>query len=424
MKAPLALLLLSVGAGCTLSAIDLAGKACDAEHVCPSPLRCEQNLCVRAPVDTACHRFDAEQTFTCPRRDLYVSPTGDNASDGLAPERAWASIEGPRLAPGDRVHLLPGRYPGPLLTGDRLTPGTVTCPIEIFGPDIRAGGALAELTQPIALESASIWLHDLKFSAENTRGVLSANFAGHIRFERLIMRNRYDPASSERDINAVDAPFLEVLSCDFDSEHSEVMNIGGADDALVRGNRFVGRPAAHLELGSRVRVLENVFTGAWGTPIQGRSDPSAIVERNIFHDIICPGGCTPHVVVMNAGVVRGNTFISIDGAIAADRGIFRDNIVSGLAGGSGLSAALAQGGYNLFANVAKPYASGEVDGTDRGGAIALDADFVPTETSPALDASDPSRPVPPGGGSRADIGALERGAIKLGDGRYCTDDGL
>lgn len=189
-------------------------------------------------------------------------------------------------------------------------------------------------------------------------------------------------------------------------------------------DRFVGRPAAHLELGSRVRVLENVFTGAWGTPIQGRSDPSAVVERNLFHDIICPGGCTPHVVVMNAGIVRGNTFVSIDGAIAADRGVFRDNIVSGLAGGSGLSAAGAEGGYNLFADVPKPYASGGVDGTDRGGPIALDADFVPTAASPALDASDPARPVPPGGGARADIGALERGATKLGDGRYCTDDGL
>lgn len=418
-------LLLLAGPGCGLSAIDLAGKACDEAHSCPAPLSCQRGVCAREPADTSCHRFDAENTFTCARRDLYVAPSGgDNASDGLAPERAWASIEGPRLKPGDRVHLLPGRYSGPLLTGDRLTPGTVTCPIEIFGPDIRGGGSLAELTQPIALESASIWLHDLKFVAQNTRGVLSANFAGHIRLERLIMRNSYDPASSERDINAVDAPFLEVLSSDFDSEHSEVMNISGADDALVRGNRFVGRPAAHLELGSRVRVLENVFTGAWGTPIQGRSDPSAVVERNLFHDIICPGGCTPHVVVMNAGIVRGNTFVSIDGAIAADRGVFRDNIVSGLAGGSGLSAAGAEGGYNLFADVPKPYASGGVDGTDRGGPIALDADFVPTAASPALDASDPARPVPPGGGARADIGALERGATKLGDGRYCTDDGL
>jgi hypothetical protein len=41
-----------------------------------------------------------------------------------------------------------------------------------------------------------------------------------------------------------------------------------------------------------------------------------------------------------------------------------------------------------------------------------------------VDASDPARAVPPGGGARADIGALERGATRLPDGRYCTDDGL
>ena len=163
---------------------------------------------------------------------------------------------------------------------------------------------LTTFGESFALSECTDWLHDLKFSAENTRGVLSANFAGHVRFERLIMRNRYDPASSERDINAVDAPFLEVLSCDFDSEHSEVMNIGGADDALVRGNRFVGRPAMIAGLlcihhhrsvwYGRRRILargsiEKMFICSWWvcapspwTPGPSRAAVSATGERAVI----------------------------------------------------------------------------------------------------------------------------------------------
>lgn len=39
-------------------------------------------------------------------RTYYVSPRGDDANDGTAPDRAWQSLSRlPNLQPGDRVRL-------------------------------------------------------------------------------------------------------------------------------------------------------------------------------------------------------------------------------------------------------------------------------------------------------------------------------
>ncbi|MFO0726076.1 MAG: right-handed parallel beta-helix repeat-containing protein [Myxococcota bacterium] len=423
MPRSLFVLALVIAQGCAVGAVDLVGKRCSNEHPCPAPLVCDSAsaVCVSMPsVDPSCHLFDDENPITCTRRELYVAPDGDDGRDGLSAAAAWASIDVGKLAPGDRVHLAAGTYGRPLFSAETSVDGTKTCPIEILGPDVRGSGPFAEITQPIVLGAAAYWFHDLRFALSGDKGAFAVNFVHNIRLERLVFRNHYTARSYARDVSAVGADNLAVLSSDFDSDDGQVMDLGGTDDVLIRGNRFAGRDAAQVELGARARVLENEFFGAWGTPITGRTEATGTVERNLFHDIVC-AHC---VIAQNMGLVRANTFVSADGAFAADNGVFRDNIVLGLAGGTKKSAAEAMGAYNLYSDVAAPYGSGAPDATDRMGAPGLGADFVPSASSPAVDQGDPARAVPPGGGMRADIGALERGATRLPDGRYCTADGL
>jgi nitrous oxidase accessory protein NosD len=77
--------------------------------------------------------------------DYRIDPAGDDARSGRTPESAWktpAPLANIRLAPGDRVLLSPGTYPGPLVlrgSGSELAP-VVVASIDPLNPAIIKGG--------------------------------------------------------------------------------------------------------------------------------------------------------------------------------------------------------------------------------------------------------------------------------------------
>jgi hypothetical protein len=434
-----AALLLVPLCGCTLLDLSFEGSACATDHPCPGALVCDlaAGRCVqgaggcgsamcgggqvcnpylaRCADDALCHAFDTEHVITCPRRDFYLSPSGNDGHDGLTPQTAWATVSAHMLSPGDRINVLAGEYTRSILTNPPQNDADVACPIELAGPD----AGLARLTQPMQLGAMGWWLHDLDVAIDG--GPIGAFGVGgsDIRFERVHFHSNYDP-SGPRDIDGNNVDRLQVINCVFESAPTEMFYISGSK-GLFQGNHFIGH-GSRFAVPSDSIVRDNDFTGIFlGDTVQnGSGGPDAlIVERNVFHELSEYGG-GDFIVVTAAAVVQNNTFININSGVwAANTGVFRDNIVSGLRGGSALGAAAADAGYNLFDAVAQPYGDGDAGLHDVFAMPALDADHVPTASSPALDAADPAIAVPPGGGARADIGARERGATLTPDGRYC-----
>jgi hypothetical protein len=135
---------------------------------------------------------------------------------------------------------------------------------------------------------------------------------------------------------------------------------------------------------------------------------TGIVRRNWFHDLT-----SNLIAVRKAQQIVSNTFSHLT-RVADCTTTFRDNIIQQAQ--SVMSCTSAGRAYNLYDAVTD---TGTLGATDATGTASLGADGVPLAGSPAIDAADPALPVPPGGGSRADIGAFERGAQLNGEGEYC-----
>jgi hypothetical protein len=194
---------------------------------------------------------------------------------------------------------------------------------------------------------------------------------------------------------------------------SNAVQTWGSDETVLFGNdvQATAYTGAFLLHDTHSHIFGNTFRNTRAAIYIAPGD-GHIFERNVVHD--AKGG----VAVDGAGHVLHNTFVNLGSGAAASTGEFRGNIVS--IAGIGLDGGAPEGGgYNVF-NAVTPYLGGGAGATDVQGLPKLDADDTPQGDSPALDAADPDDPVPAGGGVRADIGAIERGAIRLPDGRYCV----
>jgi hypothetical protein len=152
----------------------------------------------------------------------------------------------------------------------------------------------------------------------------------------------------------------------------------------------------------------------------GAAHDGSRVVRNFFSYMTDP-------YVNGAAEVLSNTFANLGGSVGAVRKngalTFRNNIVVNAYVGVAIPVSGDTGpldaAYNLFDGVNFPYLPGTLAPTDVIGPALLQSDGTPAANSAAIDAADPALPVPPDGGARADIGAIERGATKIDDGRYC-----
>jgi hypothetical protein len=464
---PLCLLALALG-GCTLIDLPLEGLGCDdLSHHCPTGLRCDPVAKVcraqldadgggdaggpdgggqsdagsgdagtvdagqdagaldAGPVDAgpelACHLFDAVPAVRCTSRtDYYLSPTGGAPQDGLSPATAWTALTGHTLAAGARIHLEPGDYftDAGLLSGLSLD-GTTLCPIEVLGP-VDGGQAIVHV--PTLLGVSYVWLHDFEIDAVGNAPAIKLPFLDGIRLERLRFHGTL--GGSARDVDAVGCQGLVITGCEFSSPVSQVITISFGDLQFL-GNRVTSVSGGQLQVPPNTLVEGNDVTGSFFAPaviaISSPGDAGLVVRRNVFRDIADRFN-NPLTVAPAAIEVTGNTFFNITNGTATDAGVFRDNVVVGLVRGTTLSASAAQAGYNLFDTVTMPYASGTGAG-DVMAPFPFEAGFVPAAGSAAIDAADPARPVPPGGGARADIGAIERDAGFDSNRRYCMDGG-
>jgi hypothetical protein len=178
---------------------------------------------------------------------------------------------------------------------------------------------------------------------------------------------------------------------------------------LVEGNVFetdaVG-PTVQIESRRGGVVVGNDFSGRMpygAVEFTDSNNDAGIVRRNRFHDL----SATDAIVVRQAALVTHNTFERIAGT-AASCGAFQNNLLQAV--NVGLACGSSPRGFNLFDEVSTPLAQGPLAPTDLRVRAELESDGRLKPISPAIDAADPSSPVPRGGGARADIGAFERGA--------------
>lgn len=354
--------------------------------------------------------------------DYYLSPLGDNANPGTDAGAPRRTMEGITLRAGSRVHLGPGVYDGGFsFVGD----GAPDCPVWIHGVGGVDGGAVVRTNElaPLRLAGSHQRLSDL--------AVIAGRFSPSVSFNA----NAVSVASPT--FGPMEDVVVERVRIDVGQANGIAIRVHACTNCALLNTAFRDATTPPTEQALVVMQSPNFVLRASSFSVRDRTafiietSPDASVEwstfegcsgifrdagtfwRNVMTDVPMRTGVT------GADRVSQNTFARLGGQVASG-GVFDDNVVSvaGL-----VSMPLEAGGYNLFDSVQRYAADAGPKPTDVLDFADLGADLVPNTTSPAIDRADPSVPVPPGGGSRADIGALERGAAKRADGRYCLPGG-
>ncbi len=390
MKRALLLLL----AGCLDTRIDYVGKRCSAARPCPEGLQCEaaSSTCQLGAggADGGC---ESSPPVTCTLRDVALAP-------GVTPS-------GADLTPGTRFVLQNTDYPALRISGS----GAAGCPIVVTGP--------ARFTDTLTLEGSYLRATELSFRVTQRLYALRvASGSTNIDLRRLHFTETATarPMATEYPFDiALESSCAEVTVAESEFVGVRAPAIFGHDtcgNVMVKGNRFrtdAYGPTVQIE-GTSGTVEGNELSGDMGyAAVEFVNGGTGTVRRNWFHDLTHDD----LIAVRGAQTVTSNTFSRLP--VAASCGTFRNNVVQQVT--TPLTCGTAARGYNLLDQVTNP---GTLDTTDKTGSALLGADGVPQAGSPALDSADPALPVPPGGGARADIGAFERGAVRLRDGTYCA----
>jgi hypothetical protein len=365
-------------------------------------------------------------------RTWYFSATGRNTADGMSPATARKdSLTGLGIIGGDTLRFLSGTFTTVPMFASTLS-GSQACPILITGSE--DGGTTMQAPFTVdgsylvirhfyfnVLNANSVWFransHNVTVQFNTFDGQPSTGYPIHVFLNSCI-------SCAVRENVFLDIDNFQVLESDVSS--TATMFFGNTVHAHANASG-VDMSAANCVIAS------NDFTGAYATPDNGYIDVTGStncrVERNVFHDLT---GVDPNqTFIAGAARVANNTIVNVtnnvDAPFVGPVGAFEDNLVIGADWVSNANTP-RDGGYNIFdPSVTRPYADydgGSLSGTDRIAAVSFDpGTYVPTASSAAIDSADPTIAVPPGGGNRADVGAIERGAQRLADGRYCVLDG-
>lgn len=429
------LLISALVAACSIN-VSLEGKRCAAsEPRCVSGYVCVDEVCVRSPdggggaedagADAGCPLEVDPAATLCPRDVYYLAPNGSDTNDGRTPStprRTITSAQG--LNAGDEVRLAAGTWATPPVF--TMLPGVRDCPILISGaPD---GGTV--FTAQFRPATSHTVIRDITFSVRNANAVELNGSVTRLVFDRCRFASPSATAGFPTELvlgRGDTCTSCLVRGCSFVSgDGVGTLEVDGPNFEF-RGNRvrFTTGDGVFVS-GEGSRFEGNDFTGSFNRDNHLRfGDSTALVAFNVFHDLTAVFPDKPLLSGSKLRVSR-NTFVRITDnqvpLISPQR--FDNNLVSEVSNVLELGAVPA-GDYNVFdPTVTRPYLDGGVLGTDRIAAVDFEpGTVIPRAGSAAVDGADPALQVPPGGGARADVGAVERGAATLSDGRYCLADG-
>jgi len=404
-------------------------------------------------------------------KEFFASTSGDDNNPGtLASPFKTISKGVTVLNPGDTLSLRTGVYNENV----RLTPtptgvknGTAGNPITIR---TRPGDAVATVkgvtvgTQPFApfqfvgsSNSISHWILDtVKLDGPGVAVGVFLSFADFITLKNLSFAPTFNPSGTG--IQMLSGGMgNRVLNSVFDTRMFDMIENQGSKYIEIRGNEFKnqnGHVAIHWHnLGSQAGIVEgNSFhdmVTSEGAMFVYLSGDGLVIRDNLFFNISeSPGGYAAGVVPLRCGklIIENNTFVNNRRGIGVNEFarfiIVRNNIFFGNQGAAldfrPLQSA-QQGSSTVGMVVTHNFTFNNVKDTDFfypqdaneiafiancfGGDApssnqacdpkfvnAAGSDFHLTPGSPARDAGDPNVPVPNGGGTSPDVGALEFGA--------------
>lgn len=429
VSAVFVLFVAAIGTACTVN-VPLTGKRCAmTEPRCLPGFECVDDFCVPTGSDPGDGGSDAG--FTCPSdrdplasacagSDWYLAQNGSDMNDGRSSATPRRTLVPANVSGGDRIHLLGRWTTDPALS--RLS-GTASCPVIITGE--ADGGTV--LTAKNDLGGTNVVWTKLTIAPAGDEDAFELSSAGRfITFHDLTFTGgpvtmgqypyfvRLEPTARCDDCT--------VRNCTFLTGEQRLVTVDGSNFSFL-GNTVVLREGPNLESsGANSRIEGNDFTGRFNDFVL--QIDRGTVAFNVFHhiEVIFPDKVM--LTATNARVTR-NTFTQIEddnpGAPLVSAMRFDNNLIS--AANRVVDGAPPPGGdWNVFStDVPLPYfaSDGGVFGTDRRASVDFEAGFVPLAGSTAIDGADPTLPVPFGGGLRADVGAVERGAQRISTGAYC-----
>jgi hypothetical protein len=397
-------------------------------------------------------------------REFFISTSGNDANSGLSPSSAFASF--PRalqaLDAGDTLTVLAGTYN----TNIKITPsagvksGTAGNPITLRarpGDTVILRGVTAGSAPfaPVAVRGSSSpirhWIVEgLRLGGTSvTEGVNISN-AEFITIRNISFEPTFNPAAEGVTLEG-GGTGNRILNSRFDTRMSVGVDNSSSRLTEIRGNLFTGGGGISLVdfhgSGSQGGIIEgNVFrddVNDRGGIIAYLSADGLVVRHNVFHDLAeKSGGYAAAVSVLRCGKViienntivrctRGISFLEFSRFITARSNILVGNGVAfdfDLIESPGTTAFGTLLSHNIAFNntITFDYQFPSDDALvtkvsncppDPNSSCASDPLFVNAGAddfrlqagSPARDAGDPSSPVPAGGGTRIDIGALEFG---------------
>ncbi|MFT3840894.1 MAG: hypothetical protein QM723_28145 [Myxococcaceae bacterium] len=433
--------LLLLATACVTHSLDYTGLACDDAHPCPVGLTCGADKTCGGgsngggdggtSTDAGCP-FDLDPAASaCSGTTWYLSPAGNDSADGKSVTTAKATLTGVTVSPGDVVHLLGGTWPTtPAITA--AMSGSSACPVLFDGES--DGGTV--LVHTLHLDATFAVLRHLTFTPKD-EDAINAGGAKNVTFQFDTFRAQMPTPGqypSDLFLPGDGCKDCVVRQCRFESDGTNtVLSEAQTPSAFSFYGNTVVMKGASLSFVGPALVEANDFSGHFSAQqnsglLDFTKAPNSVVRRNVFHDI---DDIFDSPMIWKAGRVTNNTFVRISGndtaPLVIGAGRFDDNIAS-ITGWVVKESEADGGDYNLFdPSVGRPFGSfdgGALNGTDQLAAVGFDpSGYVPAAGNAAVDRGDPSLPVPLGGGTRADIGAFERGATPIADGRYCLPDG-
>src|SRR5688572_27699091 len=292
-------------------------------------------------ISLAADSCDPIQTFADgkqPQREVFVSPTGNNATGNGSQVNPYQTINRALqgVQPGDAVRMLPGTYAGGTSIGTLA--GTSNSPIWLGGVPGQARPVISGGATAIQLSRARfVILENLEVSGATANGIncddggdyANSNATRHVIFRNLFIHDigtggNHDglKLSGVNDYFVLDCEFARtsaggsgidhvgchrglIARCTFTDIGSNAIQCkGGSEDIEIRWNRFINGGGRAINIGGstgfqffrpplsammpnaearNIRVLANVFRGA-DAPIAFVGTVGSLVANNSMVD--------------------------------------------------------------------------------------------------------------------------------------------